>query len=577
MSNPRVIAALVVLLVFTAVAFTPVFRAQFLSWDDEIYVPRNKLLRDVGGLKEIWNPQSTYLDQYYPLVFTSYWLEYRFWGANPAGYHVTNLALHLVNVVLVFLVAARLGAAPWVAVGTAGIFALHPMQVASVAWVAERKNTLSGLFYLTSFLLYLPHRRTGQWMYYWGCLAAFVAVLLSKTQMMTLPVSIFAAEVLGLVRDRSVLLRSRPELLRASRQGAKRAKGRTPLNPPLPRGEIGGWGFALRGSELRGVLARLAPMLVLAFLAVQTTVRFESRVAPPLHRLPDASERFVAAPNAPWFYAAKFLLPVGVSPMYRKWDVSAAEPKWWLGIAAWPIAAALLWRFRECIGAHTLWGIAHFVIVLTPVLGFVVFNYLQYTFVANHFVYLAVIGGGLAVATTGEALAIRRPRMRAPLLAAAVFVMSFLSVQTYREAQQYTNTSIFWLHVIERNPSSFPANYSLGEYHRFRSSWDSALPYYAKALAIRPDSPGAFTWYIAALLHLQGPHRALEACNAALEQGQLPNLARFERGKIYARTGRSQEALRDFESVWRSEPQGSALRKFAEDEWRRVQASMGKR
>jgi hypothetical protein len=221
------------LVLLTTLAFQPTFGAGFIEWDDQIYVEENPLLHDVSGLKKFWNPTLRGMPQYYPLLFTSYWLEYRLWGLRPGGYHAVNLGLHLANVGLVLLLMRSFGASGWVAALAAGVFAVHPVQVASVAWIAERKNTLSGFFYLISFLLYLRHRRTGSRWAYAACLGAFLGALLSKTQTATFLISLLLAEWL---------------LQRTGR---------------------------LRKVTLGGVAARLLPMLALCGLAAVVTVYFE--------------------------------------------------------------------------------------------------------------------------------------------------------------------------------------------------------------------------------------------------------------------------------------------------------------
>src|SRR5689334_3341833 len=195
------------LLVVTLGAFAPTFGAEFIKWDDQFYVEENALLQDPGALRKIWDPVGRETQEYYPILFSSYWLEYQVWRLDAAAYHAVTLALHLANVVLVLLLARGLGAKGWVAAATAAIFAVHPVQVASVAWISEQKNTLSALFYLVAFLLYLRHRRTGRWTAYAGCLASFAAALLSKTQTLTFPLSILLAEWL-LLRRPGVPLRT---------------------------------------------------------------------------------------------------------------------------------------------------------------------------------------------------------------------------------------------------------------------------------------------------------------------------------------------------------------------------------
>jgi tetratricopeptide (TPR) repeat protein len=528
-AGTRTWVALALVLVCTVVAFRPAFNAGLLSWDDVAYITQNKLLRDAAGLREMWNPSSTYLPQYYPLVFTSYWIEYQFWGANPLGYHTTNVALHLLNILLLFALLQKLGASPWVAVGAVAIFAVHPMQVASVTWVAERKNMLSLAFYLGAFLLYVRHRETGNWRLYAACLCAFVATLLSKTQLLTLPVSLLAAEWL-LARERR-------------------------------------W----RRADVVAVAARAAPMLILGLVFVQVTMLFEYRTTPS-HRLPVAADRFFAAGAAPWFYAAKFLFPVNISPVYSKWNVSATDPHWWLAVLSWPVVLLAAWRWRHRLPALAQWGVAHFLIALAPVLGVASFGFLQYSYVADHFFYPACFGGALALMVGADRLAgaAAWSNRRYAVTAAAIVLIAAAGVQTYREASHWRTTETFWLHIVERNPGVFPAHFSLGNYYRGRKDWDRALGYYRQALEIRPDSPGAFSLYIVALRRTQGPQAAIEACDERLAKEPDFYLAYIERAHSYRRMGNTEAALADYDHVLRNEPKGSPLWNIARKERARM-------
>src|SRR5688572_14772657 len=139
------------LLAMTLIAYAPAFRAGFI-WDDPDYVTNNATLRSLDGLRQIWFvPQAT--PQYYPLVHTSFWIEYQLSGLNPTGYHAVNVLLHAVAAILLWRVLTMLEVpGAWLA---AGMFAVHPIHVESVAWVTERKNVLSGVFYLASALMYL--------------------------------------------------------------------------------------------------------------------------------------------------------------------------------------------------------------------------------------------------------------------------------------------------------------------------------------------------------------------------------------------------------------------------------------
>ena len=147
------VAWMFLIVVATLVAYIPAYQAGFI-WDDDDYILKNETLRDVGGLLRIWTDVRS-IPQWYPMVHTTYWVEYQIWGAQPAGYHVVNVLLHATNALLLMLVLRRLGFAHPAPLIAGAIFALHPVHVESVAWITERKNTLSTFFYLLSALAYL--------------------------------------------------------------------------------------------------------------------------------------------------------------------------------------------------------------------------------------------------------------------------------------------------------------------------------------------------------------------------------------------------------------------------------------
>ena len=189
----RVWLAAIGLLLMTVVVYEPAFHAGFI-WDDDSYVTRNRLLSDPIGWLRAWIPGTT--PQYYPVVFTMFWIEHVIWGLNPLGYHAVNVLLHAANAVLVWRLASWLRIPGAWLIGA--VFAVHPVHVESVAWITERKNVLSGFFYLLAALAYLrfdslrfpspkqqseTSHRTWQW--YGVSLGCFALALLAKTVTMS--------------------------------------------------------------------------------------------------------------------------------------------------------------------------------------------------------------------------------------------------------------------------------------------------------------------------------------------------------------------------------------------------------
>lgn len=574
------------------VAFHPTLSSDFVTWDDPDYVTKNVLLRDADGLKHIWNPRSDKNQQFYPLVFTSYWLEYHLaewaaagdtgfsgavrallgldgvaatqaaatqaatapvrrlstgdpWtpGLDPGIYHRTNLVLHLVNIVLVLALLRRFGAPMWAAAVAAGLFAVHPAQVASVLWVAERKNTLSGLFYLIAFLLYLWHRRArgwGSWCAYAACLLAFVAALLSKTQTLTLPISLLFIDW--------------------ALQSAHR----------------------IRRARWYGLILRLGLMLAVGMAFAFITMSVERSKGPsknPEKLISTAEQRPFIAANAAWFYAGTFLAPVHLAIVYPKWDVSLEHPIWWAGLLAWPVAIGLACRHWRRIGGLTLWGMAHFFVILAPALGLIPFNYQQYSYVADHFLYLAVIGGGLAVALTAHRLIDARPAAsprRAVAAVVALLVLAACVWTSHGESRHWRDTETFWTRAIARNDACFPAFYNLGNYYTRQRppQWDKAVDLYRRASEIQPNNRTAFQRYVDGLISLRRDDELIAACTKKIEQIPGHYRAYLNRARAYVRKRQYTEAVADYQQVIRLAPPNSSEHAQARSELERLQSMM---
>jgi len=416
-----------------AVAYLPALHNDFVSWDDPGHITENEDVAAPDGLRRIWNPWQTER-QYYPLVFTSYWLEYRAWGLNPYGYHLTNLVLHAVNAALLIAVLRLLGVKPWVAWLTAALFALHPINVASVAWATERKNVLSTLFYLLSLACFIRRMRGGGWLLYAASLLLFAAALLSKTASVTLPVT-------ALLCDR--LIRRR-------------------------------W-------SARSLVA-VAPMIVLGLAAGIVTHRVEAGIARVSMVPLEPVLRPLVAAGAMWFYVGKILVPVHFPAVYARWDVAGNWRPFAAALLGVLAAAAAAWRWRRRIPAHVGWGLGHYVVAVSPMLGLIPFNYTQFSFVADHFVYIPAIGLFLALATGADLARARLGRTRAAFVAATVpacLVLALLGACTWRQcATVWKNAHTLWEHTVRLVPRSSVGHYSLGNLYRREGRWADAAEQY---------------------------------------------------------------------------------------------------
>ena len=388
--------------------------------------------------------------RYYPLVHTSYWLEYQVWGLDPLGYHVTNVVLHLTSAFLLWRILLSLGVpGAWL---IAAIFAVHPVQVESVAWITERKNVLSGVFYLSAMLVYLPltlepetvpaarWRPLGR--RYGAAFVLFLLALLSKTVTATLPAALL--------------------LLIAWKRGRVRWSDVWPLVPPALIGLAAGIATAWLERHhvgAQGIDWQLSPL-----------------------------QRVVIAGRALWFYAWKLAWPSHLTFIYPRWRVDAGDP-WQL---AYPIAAAAtivsLWLARRRIGAGPLVAVLLFAGTLFPALGFVDTFPMRYSFVADHFQYLASIALVALVVAAAERLALDWPARRRRLAqACGAVLIVLLAVLTWRQSRIYADHESLWADTIQKDPASWMGHTTLGALLGQRGALAEAEAHYREAVRLNPD------------------------------------------------------------------------------------------
>jgi hypothetical protein len=426
----------------TLLAYIPAIRGGFI-WDDPDHVINNPTLRNFSGLVEMWtNPHS--LPQWYPLVHTTFWVEYHVWRLDPLGYHVVNVLMHIGVALLlwrVLLVLEVPGA--WFA---GAIFALHPVHVESVAWITERKNVLSGALYFLAFLSYL--KWTGspkQWKWYGAALALFVAALLSKSVTATLP-----AAILVIVWWK--------------------------------RGSIG-W------RDIR----RLIPFFVIGIAAGLLTAHLEiERVGATGQRIAEFNltfgQRLVIAGGAVWFYLSKLLFPWPLVFIYPKWAIDTSSWFWRSLPAAWIIVLVLLGHHRNRIGRGPLTAGLLFVGTLFPALGFVNVYPMRFSFIADHFQYLA---SAAVIALLAARISYLAAAARAVMYS---IVLCFLGVLTWNQCHIYQDSETLWRDTLAHNPRSWMVHVNLGDavFDRYQRTRDPAAlaearEHYLLAVKLEPD------------------------------------------------------------------------------------------
>ena len=452
----------------TLLAYQPAWHGGFL-WDDNGHVTK-AVLRPLGGLWRIWFvPGAT--QQFYPVVHSAFWLQFHLWGLDPTGYHIVNILLHAVSAALLVAILRRLRVPGAVLAGA--IFALHPVQVESVAWITELKNTMSGVFYFAAALVYLRFDADRRPAAYWGALGLFVLALFSKSVTGTLP----AALVIVFWWQRGTIAWTRD------------------VRPLVP------W-FAV------GLAAGVMTMwMERTFIGAQGDT-FDFTFI----------ERTLIAGRAVVFYLTTLVWPANLAFSYPRWQVS--QTIWWqyLFPLAVVVVMGLLWMLRRWSRAP-LAALLVFGVTLGPALGFVNVYPFAYSFVADHFQYLAS-AGVMALASAGVVMAGKRwsksPTSMMPALGVVLLIP--LALITWRDSHAYVSAEVLYRTTIDRNPDASMAHNNLAGLllERQPPAAAEALVHARAAVALAPQR-AATHFNLGLALEASGdPTGAAEAYRAAI-------------------------------------------------------------
>jgi tetratricopeptide (TPR) repeat protein len=419
------------------VTYQPVWYAGFI-WDDDRHITSPEL-RSLRGLGHIWLTLGA-TQQYYPLVHSVFWFEHRLWGNRPLPYHLVNVFLYSISTLLLFKILRQLEVpGAWFATA---IFALHPVQVETVAWVTELKNVLSGLFYFGAALAYLEFDRTRARKPYDLAFVLFILGLISKSVIASLP----AALLLVFWWKRGTL------------------SWKKDVEPLISFFIVGIFGGLFTAYVEKHFIGAEGAAYNYTFI-----------------------ERGLIAGHALWFYLAKLAWPADLLFIYPRWVISPAIAWQYLFPAAVVVLAAVL------IGLSRRWrgplaGFLFFAGTLFPAIGFFNVYPFRYSFVADHFQYLASLGAIVPCAAGLTLLAERllpgKQGLRAGLGVALLAVLGTLS---WQRAWVYRDLVTLWQNTIAGNPDCFLAHNNLGADDVMRGKFDDALVQFQEAIRIDPS------------------------------------------------------------------------------------------
>jgi protein O-mannosyl-transferase len=440
-SHRRAFIFALVLAVVTIFVYRPAWHGGFL-WDDDVYITKNELLTAPDGLRRIWFSLDS-PSQYFPLVYTTFRIEHAFWGLNPTGYHWINLLLHVANALLVWAVLARLKVpGAWLA---GAIFALHPVQVESVAWITERKNVLMAFFFLLTLLAWIAFidgRTKRRWLFYGLALILYLLALSAKTTACTLPAALF---LILWLQNKSIPWKRIFQIIPFLVLG-------------LIMGALAMWWERYHQGTSRAVFTFLSPI-----------------------------ERVLVASRAVWFYLGKLIWPSRLTFIYPRWDIAPTDFLSYVSLLAGLILCAVIYFLRRYMGRSVEVAAGFFVATLSPVLGFVMLYTFRYTFVADHYQYLACIGP-IALASAGLVnLADTFENSRTLILSAALCVVALLATLTWRQAGMYGDIETLWRTTLARNPGCWMAHNNLGIALFEKGQLDEAIVHYRTTLQMQPN------------------------------------------------------------------------------------------
>jgi Tfp pilus assembly protein PilF len=540
----HVLMALVLFAVSIAV-YIPAMNGGFI-WDDDQEISLNKMIQAPDGLKNIWI--DTWSDKtmgadFFPLKTTLQWVLWQIWGTNAPAFHVTNIVIHALCVVLLWFTLLRLripGA--WLA---ALVWGLHPVNVESVAWLSELKNTLSLAFLLPAMTAFVRYEEEGSVAAYWGAVGLFLASLLSKTSVVTFP----GVLLLYLWWKNSRL--------------------------------------TVRDFKV------CAPFFILAVALAVVTVVFQHGRAIGTEILPtggpftdptglstppplvDYAGRLISACFATGFYLYQAAYPFHLLTIYPQWHVTLSPWVQVLPLLGYAALFVVAWRNRGTWGRHVIFGVGCFLLMLVPVLGVIKMSYLRLTLVADHFNYLSTISLVALVVSAFASWRNRHGTLASSTYALvggmAVLLFSYMS---FERSKCYKGMMTLWSGVLfgnpepnkpkplvpvhGKNPNTWQANNHMGALLYSAGQSDAAMGYFKRGVELKPYNCEVHNNYALALCQKGRFEEALIHYKRAVELKKDPSIL-TNYANALMQTRRFDEAVVQFGEAFKLTPDNPLL------------------
>jgi Flp pilus assembly protein TadD len=494
-------------IVITLLAGWVFWPARHGGWigDDEPYIVDNPLLQEPGRLWKAWFEPGTSIE-YYPITQSVQWVQWQLWHNDTLGYHLTNIALHVISALLVWRLFSKLGLRlAWLG---GLIFAVHPMMVDSVALVNELKTTLSLPPFLLAMCAWLDYEEKARKRDYVLALGFFLTAMLCKITMATFPVVIL-------------------------------------LYAWWRRGRI-------QGKDLLASAPFFAVSLVLCLLTIWSGDWYRDLQA----TQDDVSElggffyRLALIGQIVAFYFSRCFLPVSPLPIYPQWTVDPRAPLQFLPLLVLCGSLFFLWTKRKTWGRPALFGVGFFLIMLAPFSGAKWISYMTGTWILEHLLYIPMLGLiGLVIAGLEQVNAKAPPSLRPIGIGIVALMIALLAGESRVYAGAYKDKMTLWLYTLAHSSGSWMIHCNLGNAYLHEGRLDDAVAEYRKAIEIKPRNAFAhYNWGVA-LLQVERPDEAIAQFQQALEVDPKFAEARYNMGNAYFRKGEMDAAIAEYQKV----------------------------
>ena len=489
---------IILILILTVLIYLNAIKNGFVNWDDNNYIHNNPYIKglSISNLKDIFT--KSYFANYHPLTTLTYAIEYSLFKLNPLPYHFFNISLHLINTLLVFLFIKNITKRVEVPLITTLLFAVHPMHVESVAWIAERKDVLYTMFFLLSLIYYIKYQKDNKNIKYLIItFILFVASLMSKSAAVTLPLIIL---LLSYYINKRIIIKD--------------------------------WLYSIPFFILS---------LIFGFIAIRTQKDAIGSVN--VNEMYNIYQRVLLVCFALYFYIIRFIVPYGFSAIhpYPFTENMSLPTEYYFAPILLIVLIFIIFISKKELKSILLFGFVFFIITISLIIQLMPFGD---AIVSERYTYIPYIG--LSFITANIIILLLKKNNRILLIFLSVSYLLFLTISTIEQIKIWNNSEILWTKSIASNPKSYISYYSRGAARSEVGNYKDAYDDYNTAISINPKY--ALPYNNRGLIKLKNNdiNGAIEDyCKAISLDSKYAN-AYNNRGHALALSGKMDEAYNDF-------------------------------